>query len=159
MFPLAIGTLSNVSRGIGRTQQAILDRIDASGYGRLSVTDLARMLDLDERQVRRAVYSLADRELVTVKAETVKLSGGRWAPKKLYVQRAGALALYRAVKQHVDDNFPKGVSVPTPDEASEEEAIRSVQKQFTDAGFECPEDTARGLVQEAYKRHREQSGG
>jgi hypothetical protein len=52
------------------------------------------------------------------------------------------------IQRYVDDNFPKGVSVPTG--VSEEEAIRSVQEQFP--GFLCPEETARGIVREAWRR-------
>jgi hypothetical protein len=55
-----------------------------------------------------------------------------------------------AVERYVNDKFPKGVSVPTG--VSEDEAIRSVQEQFRDAGFGCPQETARGLVQEAWRR-------
>jgi hypothetical protein len=54
------------------------------------------------------------------------------------------------IKRYVDDKFPKGVSVPTG--VSEDEAIRSVQEQFRQAGFGCPEETARGLVHEAWRR-------
>jgi hypothetical protein len=62
------------------------------------------------------------------------------------------------IQQYIDDNFPKGVSVLTPDEGSEEDAIRDVQRQFTDAGFDCDKDTAREIVQEAYKEHGLSSG-
>jgi hypothetical protein len=54
------------------------------------------------------------------------------------------------IQRHLDDNFPKGVSVPLG--VDEDEAIRSVQEQFTDAGFGCPEEAARGLVHEAWRR-------
>jgi hypothetical protein len=52
------------------------------------------------------------------------------------------------IQRYVDDNFPKGVSVPTG--VSEDEAIRAVQKQFH--GFTCPEATARRIVREAWRR-------
>jgi len=58
--------------------------------------------------------------------------------------------LDEVIRRHVDENFPKGVSVPTG--VSEDEAIRSVQEQFQKAGFGCPEETARRLVQEAWRR-------
>jgi len=54
------------------------------------------------------------------------------------------------IKRYVDDKFPKGVSVPTG--VSEDEAIRSVQEQFRQPGFGCQEETARGLVHEAWRR-------
>jgi hypothetical protein len=54
------------------------------------------------------------------------------------------------VRSYINENFPKGVNVPTG--VSEDEAIRSVQEQFKEAGFECPEETARGIVQEAWRR-------
>ena len=56
------------------------------------------------------------------------------------------------IQDYIDKNFPKGVSVPTG--VSEEEAVESVKKQFTDAGFDCPDETARGLVQEARRRQQ-----
>ena len=58
----------------------------------------------------------------------------------------------KAVEQHVKDNFPKGVSVPTG--VNDDEAVRAVRKQFQDAGFDCPDETARDLV----RRAREQQG-
>jgi hypothetical protein len=58
--------------------------------------------------------------------------------------------LHELVQRHVDENFPKGVSVPTG--VSEDEAIRAVQEQFQEAGFACPEETARMIVQEAWHR-------
>lgn len=54
------------------------------------------------------------------------------------------------IKRYVNDNFPEGVSVPTG--VSEDEASRSIQEQFRTAGFGCPEETARGLVHEAWRR-------
>lgn len=52
------------------------------------------------------------------------------------------------IQRYVDDNFPKGVRVPTG--VSEDEAIRSVQEQFP--GFTCPEEAARRIVHEAWRR-------
>jgi hypothetical protein len=54
------------------------------------------------------------------------------------------------IQRYLDDNFPKGVSIPLGVE--EDEAIRSVQEQFTNAGFGCPVEAARELVQEAWRR-------
>ena len=56
------------------------------------------------------------------------------------------------IGDYIEKNFPKGVLVLTPDEASEDDAARDVQRQFTDAGFDCPDDTARGLVRKAWKQ-------
>lgn len=57
------------------------------------------------------------------------------------------------IQRRVDEKLPKGVSVPTG--VSEDEAIRAVQEQFQEAGFDCPEETARNLVQEAWRRAAE----
>jgi hypothetical protein len=54
--------------------------------------------------------------------------------------------IFKGIKKHVEDNFPKGVPVPSSDEAEGVDAIRLVQKQFKEAGFECPRDTAREVV-------------
>lgn len=64
---------------------------------------------------------------------------------------AGEIA--KAVEQHVQQNFPKGVSVPVG--VSDEEAVRTVQKQFKDAGFDCPEDTARDLIRQAHEQQQD----
>ena len=66
--------------------------------------------------------------------------------------------IVNSIKSTWTTTSPKRVSVPTPEEATEDEAIRSVQKQFETAGFDCPEDTARELVQAAYEQHRQQDG-
>jgi hypothetical protein len=58
------------------------------------------------------------------------------------------------VRNYINENFPKGVNVPTG--VSEDEAIQAVQQQFRDAGFGCPDETARGLVHEAYKRQQQE---
>jgi len=57
------------------------------------------------------------------------------------------------IRRYLEEHFPEGVNVPTG--VSEDEAIRSVQEQFDDAGLECSEDRARGLVQEAWRRAAE----
>lgn len=54
------------------------------------------------------------------------------------------------IEDYVEKNFPKGVSVPTG--VSEDEAIQAVKKQFRDAGFDCPDETARGIVQHAWEQ-------
>lgn len=53
-----------------------------------------------------------------------------------------------AIQKYLDENLPKGISVPVG--VSEDEAIRSVQEQFH--GFRCPEETARSIVREAWRR-------
>jgi hypothetical protein len=58
------------------------------------------------------------------------------------------------VRNYINENFPKGVNVPTG--VSDDEAIQAVQQQFRDAGFDCPDETARGLVHEAYKRQQQE---
>jgi hypothetical protein len=52
------------------------------------------------------------------------------------------------IEDYVKKNFPKGVSVPTG--VSEDDAIQAVKKQFRDAGFDCPDETARGIVHHAW---------
>jgi hypothetical protein len=56
------------------------------------------------------------------------------------------------IRKHVDENFPKGVSVPTG--VSEDEAVRAVQEQFTKAGFGCPEKKAREIVRKAWESNK-----
>jgi hypothetical protein len=62
--------------------------------------------------------------------------------------------IVKGIKKHVGNNFPEGVFVPSPDEANEDDAIRFVQKQFKEAGFDCPRDTARGVVRRAWDQVR-----
>jgi hypothetical protein len=52
----------------------------------------------------------------------------------------------------MDKNFPKGVNVPTG--VSEDKAVRAVQKQFRDAGFDCPHETARGIARHAWDSNK-----
>jgi hypothetical protein len=60
----------------------------------------------------------------------------------------------KAVEQHVHQNFPEGVNVPTG--VSDDEAMRAVQKQFQDGGFDCPDDTARDIVRRAHEQQDSQ---
>jgi len=53
------------------------------------------------------------------------------------------------IERYIEEHFSESVNVPT--DISEDEAIRFVQEQFDDAGFECSEGTARGLVQKAWR--------
>jgi len=57
------------------------------------------------------------------------------------------------IEQYFEEHFAAGVKVPI--NVSEDAAIRSVQGQFDDAGFDCSEETARGLVHEAWRRTAE----
>ncbi len=54
------------------------------------------------------------------------------------------------IERYIEEHFPESVNVPTG--VSEDEAIRSVQEQYDGAGFECSEETARGLVQKAWRQ-------
>jgi hypothetical protein len=57
------------------------------------------------------------------------------------------------IEQYFEEHFAAGVRVPT--NVSEDDAIRSVQEQFDDAGFDCSEETARGLVHKGWRRAAE----
>jgi hypothetical protein len=52
------------------------------------------------------------------------------------------------IEQYFEEHFSAGVQVPA--DISEDDAIRVVQEQFDDAGFDCSEETARGIVHEAW---------
>ena len=73
-----------ISRGIGKTQQAILDELSA---GHLAVTELAERLGVSDRQVRQAVHALADRDLINLYKATTQLPNGRFTPVKLFVEK------------------------------------------------------------------------
>lgn len=73
-----------VSRGIGNTQQAILDELSA---GHLAVTELAERLRVSDRQIRRAVQALADRDLINLYKVTTQLPNGSFTPVKLLVDK------------------------------------------------------------------------
>jgi hypothetical protein len=53
------------------------------------------------------------------------------------------------IEQYFEEHFAASVKVPTG--VSEDDAIRVVQEQFDDAGFDCSEETARELVLEAWR--------
>jgi hypothetical protein len=57
-----------MSRGIGKTQQAILDALaeDTEHDGCLTTAELAERVGVGDGQVRRAVYSLEQRHLVVL---------------------------------------------------------------------------------------------
>ena len=73
-----------MSRGIGKTQQAILDELSA---GHLAVTELAERLGVNDRKIRRAVHELDDLGLVNLYKVTHQLPNGRYAPAKLFVEK------------------------------------------------------------------------
>jgi hypothetical protein len=52
------------------------------------------------------------------------------------------------IEDYINENFPEGVNVPTG--VSEDEAIQAVKQQFSDRGFDCSDETARGLVLHAW---------
>lgn len=56
------------------------------------------------------------------------------------------------IERYIEENFPEGVHIPI--NVSEETAIRSVQEQFQQSGFECPGDIARRLVREGWRTPR-----
>ena len=61
-----------MSTGIGKTQQRILSGLElvgAEGIRALTVMDLAQRVGISDRQIRRAVHSLADRDLVVLTKE------------------------------------------------------------------------------------------
>ena len=46
----------------------------------------------------------------------------------------------------------QGIVVPTG--VSEDEAVQMVREQFSEAGFECPDDQARDIVREAWAQQQ-----
>lgn len=80
-----------MSRGIGKTQQRILDELagieippwrlipDRWNYG-LTVVELSTRLGVSDRQVRRAVRALEDRALVVITRESVWRGEGEYGP-------------------------------------------------------------------------------
>ncbi len=72
-----------MSRGIGAIQQRIVDELLAASddYG-LTVVELAKRIALSDRQIRHAVYALADRELVVLTKEH-----GDWKGRGEYGRR------------------------------------------------------------------------
>lgn len=62
-------------------------------------------------------------------------------------------SLDHLIEQYFKEHFSAGVKVPAM--VSEDDAIRSVQEQFDDAGFDCSDETARGFVHEAWRRTAE----
>ena len=53
-------------------------------------------------------------------------------------------SLDHLIDQYFEEHFAAAVKVPA--DVSDDDAIRSVQEQFDDAGFDCSEETARALV-------------
>ncbi|OBI01681.1 hypothetical protein [Mycobacterium scrofulaceum] len=48
------------------------------------------------------------------------------------------------IERYLADNFPDGLHIPA--EVSEDEKVQAVQEQLSEAGFNCPDDTAREIV-------------
>lgn len=63
-------------------------------------------------------------------------------------------SIIQQIADYVDKNAPHSIAVLEPGETSENEAIRDVQKQYADAGFDCDENTAREIVQTAWEQAR-----
>ncbi len=79
------GTLSRMSRGIGKTQQAILDALAAQrsddSYAALDASVLAERISKSPRQTRQAAHSLAGRGLVALSKEPGGRAGvGKYGP-------------------------------------------------------------------------------
>jgi predicted ArsR family transcriptional regulator len=95
-----------VSRGIGKTQQRILDELAGSGRQTpLSVVELAERIGVSDRQVRRAVHALADRKLVLLDLQLGGRKGqGRYGPPmRLFSHRVDGRVGY--------DTVPAGMPV------------------------------------------------
>jgi predicted ArsR family transcriptional regulator len=89
-----------VSRGIGKTQQRILDELDASERQTpLTVVELAERIGVSDRQIRRAVHALANRKLVLLDLEPGGRKGqGRYGPpKRLFSYRTAGGVEYHTV--------------------------------------------------------------
>jgi hypothetical protein len=70
-----------MSRGIGTTQQAILDTLAASEHGNLTVTALAGEIGVSISQARRAARSLEARSRVVITKESLGWKGvGEYGP-------------------------------------------------------------------------------
>jgi hypothetical protein len=109
-----------VSRGIGKTQQHILDELASAEAGKLSVAALAEQVGVSQRQIRRAVHALADRELVVLAKEPGGWAGvGRYGP---LVRRDDG---YWGEN---DDRQSYGPEVPTA------QVRRKLYEDFTDDG-------------------------
>ena len=61
--------------------------------------------------------------------------------------------IQRQAQDHLIDQLQQqGIVVPTG--VSEDEAVQMVQEQFSEAGFECPDDQAREIVREAWAQQQ-----
>jgi hypothetical protein len=57
------------------------------------------------------------------------------------------------LQRQADAIAPEGLWVPTPDEASEQQAMEKVKQQLLDAGYhEVPDDEARRIVRHAWSK-------
>jgi hypothetical protein len=61
--------------------------------------------------------------------------------------------IQRQAQDLIDDQLQQqGIVVPTG--VSEDEAVQMVQEQFSESGFECPDDQAREIVREAWAQQQ-----
>jgi hypothetical protein len=79
-----------MSRGIGRTQQAILDALPRQAGRGCTTTVLAERLHRSPRQVRTAVQALQERGLVAISKQVIWWKGDEHNPIPVY----GALVLH-----------------------------------------------------------------
>ncbi len=60
------------------------------------------------------------------------------------------------LQRQADAIAPEGIWVPTPDEASEKEAMEKVKQELLDAGYdEVPDHEARRIVRHAWSKKYE----
>src|SRR5262245_12390101 len=118
-----------MSRGIGRAQRAILDRLQTA---RIGVTELAEQLGLSDRQVRRAVHALERRGAVQLTTEAAKLPDGRWAPKKLFVQSKPAEKFLRQSTFYLQDDGTVGTTRTTLNQLLADSAPPTGRRATTD---------------------------
>lgn len=100
-----------MSRGLGATQKAILDALQSSG--RIGAVELAHRIGINDRQARRAVDALAKRGLVRLSTRSAKLSDGRAAPRKLFVEAAVAPETQKRARLQATVYLQDGGSVGT----------------------------------------------
>ncbi|MGN6338513.1 hypothetical protein [Mycobacterium sp.] len=48
------------------------------------------------------------------------------------------------MERYLEDKFPDGLHIPA--DVSEDEKVQAVQEQLSEAGFNCPDETARKIV-------------
>lgn len=48
------------------------------------------------------------------------------------------------MERYLEDHFPDGLDIPA--DVSEDEKVQAVQEHLSEAGFNCPDETARNIV-------------